>query len=375
MDVDKYTVKETDFNGKGVSSQPNPMELPEDQAKAIFDQLVKEVMTPKFNAFVRAFINVDLTSDKEKPISEKVMDALNKKVDKEKKNGSDTEYKVLSDNNFSDQQVNALMDANGKKHTHDNKNVLDSIAETDVYNWRDANEKKHTHENKTALDSITQTDVYNWRDANEKKHTHENKTALDSITQTDVDNWRDANGKKHTHENKTALDSITQTDVDNWIDANGKKHMHDNKNVLDSITQTDVDNWRDANGKKHMHDNKNVLDSITQTDVYNWRDANEKKHTHDNKNVLDSIRQTDVDNWNNGLIIMDRYGNQLPKRHFLQFSNSNVFDNGAKIVVEGIKGDKGDSPVKGTDYWTEADKAEMVNDVLAELPTTEGVSY
>ena len=267
MDVDKYTVKETDFNGKGVSSQPNPMELPEDQAKAIFDQLVKEVMTPKFNAFVRAFINVDLTSDKEKPISEKVMDALNKKVDKEKKNGSDTEYKVLSDNNFSDQQVNALMDANGKKHTHDNKNVLDSIAETDVYNWRDANEKKHTHENKTALDSITQTDVYN------------------------------------------------------------------------------------------------------------WRDANEKKHTHDNKNVLDSIRQTDVDNWNNGLIIMDRYGNQLPKRHFLQFSNSNVFDNGAKIVVEGIKGDKGDSPVKGTDYWTEADKAEMVNDVLAELPTTEGVSY
>lgn len=42
---------------------------------------------------------------------------------------------------------------------------------------------------------------------------------------------------------------------------------------------------------------------------------------------------------------------------------------------KGLKGDKGDSPVKGTDYWTESDKAEIVNDTLAALPTWAGGGY
>ena len=57
---------------------------------------------------------------------------------------------------------------------------------------------------------------------------------------------------------------------------------------------------------------------------------------------------------------------------------------------QGPKGDKGDTgeagpkgdpgasghtPVKGTDYWTDADKVEIVNDVLAALPTWTGGSY
>lgn len=44
----------------------------------------------------------------------------------------------------------------------------------------------------------------------------------------------------------------------------------------------------------------------------------------------------------------------------------------------GPKGDTGASghtPVKGTDYWTDADKVEIVNDVLAALPTWTGGSY
>lgn len=40
-----------------------------------------------------------------------------------------------------------------------------------------------------------------------------------------------------------------------------------------------------------------------------------------------------------------------------------------------FKGDKGDEPVKGKDYWTEEDKQELVNDVLAALPNGDGVSY
>ena len=41
----------------------------------------------------------------------------------------------------------------------------------------------------------------------------------------------------------------------------------------------------------------------------------------------------------------------------------------------GQPGAPGKTPVKGTDYYTEADKAEMVNSVLAALPTWTGGSY
>ena len=38
----------------------------------------------------------------------------------------------------------------------------------------------------------------------------------------------------------------------------------------------------------------------------------------------------------------------------------------------GATGADGKTPVKGTDYWTEADKAEMVSDVIAALPVYDG---
>ena len=65
----------------------------------------------------------------------------------------------------------------------------------------------------------------------------------------------------------------------------------------------------------------------------------------------------------------------------------------SSVDLKGEKGDKGDTgpqgdtgetgatgvdgytPVKGTDYYTEADKAEMVSAVLAALPTWTGGSY
>lgn len=67
-------------------------------------------------------------------------------------------------------------------------------------------------------------------------------------------------------------------------------------------------------------------------------------HTHANKDTLDKLSVTDGK---------------------LQYNGSDV----------GLKGDKGDTPVKGTDYWTESDKAEIVNDTLAALPTWTGGSY
>lgn len=63
-----------------------------------------------------------------------------------------------------------------------------------------------------------------------------------------------------------------------------------------------------------------------------------KSHTHSNKDILDKLSDS------NGK---------------LQYNSSDV----------GLK------PVKGTDYWTAADKAEIVNDTLAALPTWTGGSY
>lgn len=69
-----------------------------------------------------------------------------------------------------------------------------------------------------------------------------------------------------------------------------------------------------------------------------------KSHSHDNKDILDKLSVA---------------GGKL------QYNGSDV----------GLKGDKGDTPVKGTDYWTAADKTEIVNDALAALPTWAGGSY
>ena len=66
--------------------------------------------------------------------------------------------------------------------------------------------------------------------------------------------------------------------------------------------------------------------------------AMEKAHEHDNKSVLDKLSDS------NGK---------------LQYNGSDV----------GLK------PIKGTDYWTAADKTEIVNDTLAALPTWTGGGY
>lgn len=134
MNVDDYKITEKDMAGKGVSPQPNPMELPEAEAKAVFDQLVKEVVVPFFNKFVEAFANVDLTSDADKPISTATKEALDKKVDKAYKTGSQSEYKVLSDNNFDDNSKENLALATRDRHTHDNKALLDKFTQAFIDN-------------------------------------------------------------------------------------------------------------------------------------------------------------------------------------------------------------------------------------------------
>lgn len=60
-------------------------------------------------------------------------------------------------------------------------------------------------------------------------------------------------------------------------------------------------------------------------------------------------------------------------------TNANVINSGTdKDVILDFtipRGEPGYTPVRGVDYWTEGDKTEIVNAVLAELPAAEGVNY
>ena len=42
--------------------------------------------------------------------------------------------------------------------------------------------------------------------------------------------------------------------------------------------------------------------------------------------------------------------------------------------IQGEVGPAGTTPVRGVDYWTNEDKTEIINSVLASLPAAEGVS-
>ena len=151
--------------------------------------------------------------------------------------------------------------------------------------------------------------------------------------------------KAHTHENKAILDKFAET--------NGKP-TYDGKALggggsVDSVngkTGAVVLTAEDIN-----YDNDNTVYQLLSQYLTDFETVGialttleEKSHTHANKGTLD--------------LLSDSNGK-------LQYNGSDV----------GLKGDKGDTPVKGTDYWTAADKTEIVNDTLAALPTWTGGSY
>ena len=50
-------------------------------------------------------------------------------------------------------------------------------------------------------------------------------------------------------------------------------------------------------------------------------------------------------------------------------------EQGKYVGIPAIKGADGKTPARGTDYWTAADKQEIVTDVLAALPDGTEVAY
>ena len=152
--------------------------------------------------------------------------------------------------------------------------------------------------------------------------------------------------KAHTHENKSVLDKFAESEGKPTY---GGQALGGGGGSVDSVngkTGAVVLTAEDIN-----YDNDNTVYQLLSQYLTDFETVGialttleEKSHTHTNKDTLDK----------------------------LSVSNGKLQYNGSDV---GLKGDKGDTPVKGTDYWTAADKAEIVADILAALPTWTGGSY
>lgn len=150
---------------------------------------------------------------------------------------------------------------------------------------------------------------------------------------------------RHSHSNKAILDKFAETDGKPTYDGKalgggGSVDSVNGKTGAVVLTAEDIN-----------YDNDNTVYQLLSQYLKDFESVGnalvtlgEKSHTHANKDTLDKLSDS------NGK---------------LQYNGSDV----------GLKGDKGDTPVKGTDYWTAADKAEIVNDTLAALPKWTGGSY
>lgn len=208
-----------DFAGTGAMSLPNQPAIPPETLKATFDSPARQVCAPATNRLIgeleatTASQSLGAQAPAGRGTATTVQGVLNK---------LSTDLATLEA-----AAGTAIADA----HTHTNKTLLDTYAQTET-DLADAVTKKHDHSNKSLLDTYSQTEA-NLSDAVSKKHDHSNKSLLDSYSQTEA-NLADAVSKKHSHSNQSLLDTYTQTEA-NLADAVSKKHSHANKTYIDKI--------------------------------------------------------------------------------------------------------------------------------------------
>ena len=56
----------------------------------------------------------------------------------------------------------------------------------------------------------------------------------------------------------------------------------------------------------------------------------------------------------------------------ISWTNDKGLPNPKPVNIKGVKGADGYTPVKGKDYFTDADKSEMVSSVISQLPVYDG---
>ncbi len=103
-----------------------------------------------------------------------------------------------------------LLTLNAQRHTHNNKDVLDTITEQylqDEAAFR-ASTSNALHSLSTGLSEVSA-----------QAHSHANKSVLDSITQEMLDGIASAARQAHSHHNLATLNGITDSHVSRWEEA------------------------------------------------------------------------------------------------------------------------------------------------------------
>lgn len=153
----------------------------------------------------------------------------------------------------------------------------------------------------------------------------------------------------------TEVASNTPTDISTKVEQlMAAKHSHSNKAVLDKFAETNGKPTYD--GKALGGGGASTAEGVSYTNTQLPNAANvktaldalvPKSHSHANKDTLDLLSAAD----------------------------GKLKYNGSDVGLKGADGKDGKTPVKGTDYWTAEDKAEIVNDTLAALPKWTGGNY
>lgn len=154
----------------------------------------------------------------------------------------------------------------------------------------------------------------------------------------------------------TEVASNTPTDISTKVEQlMAAKHSHSNKAVLDKFAES-KDGKPTYGGEALGGGGASTAEDVSYTNTQLPNAENVKtaldnlvsnSHSHANKDTLDKLSD----------------------------SNGKLQYNGSDVGLKGDKGADGKTPVKGTDYWTEADKAEIVADTLAALPKWTGGNY
>lgn len=154
----------------------------------------------------------------------------------------------------------------------------------------------------------------------------------------------------------TEVASNTPTDISTKVEQlMAAKHSHSNKAVLDKFAES-KDGKPTYDGKALGGGGASTAEGVSYTNTQLPNAANvktaldeivPKSHSHANKDTLDLLSAAD----------------------------GKLKYNGSDVGLKGADGKDGKTPVKGTDYWTAADKAEIVNDTLAALPKWTGGNY
>lgn len=199
-----------------------------------------------------------------------IMNLLAGKVDREA-------GKQLTSNDYSDSEKAIVADVNAKKHSHNNKSVLDKVTQSLLDAWNAA----YNHISDTVM-HVTAAERNNWDDANSKKHTHSNKGVIDKLTQA-------------------MLDKLT------GIAAGAEVNVQPDWNVTDTASDAYIKNKPSAfPPSTHNHVKSQITDMPTRLSQFN-NDAGyitaadvdtSQNHTHANKSVLDTISQPVIDKWN-----------------------------------------------------------------------------